>query len=399
MIKRIHCLLIVFILAVFTAQSGMSACASGQPEQETLPVLKTSLPGEEVNTVTAPSYILTEMQTGTVLFEKNADEKFCSAHFNKLMTLLLLAERIKGGKVKSSDVFAATDKANAQKDPQIWLDRGEKITVDELIKAVTVGNANDAAVTIAENVCGSEEKFVAAMNEKAKKLGMNSTVYKDSTGVSKDNSTTPRDLSKLCSELRKYDYLTPYMKTWLITVRNGKAELVNSNRLVRNYSGITGMKAISSKDSGSCGCITAIKGKMELCAVVVGCSDNDKRDSDVKKLLKSGAESYQMYSPSVPQELLKNIPVTGGESLECKVMLENVPLVVIKRGTAGELEEKTETVSMLKAPVKKGAVCATYSLEYKKNPVCTVNIVAKHNIEKMNWLCGVKKLLYNLIKL
>ena len=379
--------------------SVVTAFASGTPRGEELSVGKTLTPAERLDSVTSQNYILTEMQTGTVLYEKNADKKVYSAHFNKLMTLLLLAQRINSGKVKTTDLFTTTDKANSQGDPQIWLDKGEKISVDELIKSITVGNANDAAVTIAENICTGETKFVAEMNKLAVSLGMINTHFSDCTGVNKTNVTTARDLSRLCGELAKFEFLTPYLKTWLVNVRGTKAELVNSNRLVRTYSGITGMKACSSKESGCCGCVTADKSKLKLCAVVLECQDADKRDSDVKKLLKCGSESYQIYSPKIPDELLKNIPVTGGESLECELEVNKDTLVVIKRGTASELKEIAERAEKLEAPVSKGQVCATYTLEYDKKAVCTVDIVAKQDIDKMNWSCGVKKLLYNLIKL
>lgn len=359
---------------------------------------KEALP-EELGKVSAQSYILTEMQTGTVLYEKNADKKLCPGHFSKLMTLLLLVEQIESGKIAVSDLFTATDKANSQGDPQIWLDKGEKISVDELIKAVTVGNANDAAVTVAENICTGETKFVEKMNEKAKKLEMVNTAFRDSTGVDEANVTTARDLSRLCAELSKHEMLTPYLKTWLVNVRSGRAELVNQNRLVRNYPGITGMKAFSSKKDGSSGCITANKSKMQLCAIVLGCADNDKRDADIKTLMKCGAESFQLYSPQVPEELLKSIAVTGGESLECEVEVQGEPLVIIKRGSASELKVRTETTDLLEAPVSKGQICARFILEHDKKCVCTVNIVSRQNVRKMNWLCGVKKLLYNLIKL
>ena len=389
------CAVVISCLSGSASASGTANIPQNTPVQA---AVDEALP-QELETLCAQSYILTEMQTGTVLFEKNADKKVLSGHFNKLMTLLLLAESIDGGKTAVTDLFTATDRANAQGDPQIWLDKGEKMTVDELIKAITVGNANDAAVTIAENLCKGEAQFVEKMNGKAKALGMDNTVYKDSTGVDKGNITTARDLSKLCTELSKYGFLKPYLKTWLVNVRNGRAELVNSNRLVRNYQGITGMKAFSSKDCSSCGCITAGKSKMQLCAVVLGCADNDKRDADVKKLLKCAAESFQLYSPQVPKELLKNISVTGGESLECELEVQGEPLVIIKRGSASQLKSRANTTELLQAPVSKGQVCVEYILEYDKKCVCTVKIVAKNEIKKMSWVCGVKKLLYNLIKL
>lgn len=389
----------VLACAVMILQCASTAFASGIPQDDALPVGKTVSPQQELATVGSQTYILTEMKTGRVLYEKNADKKLYTSHFNKMMTLLLLAKKISEGKIGTADMFTTTDKANAQGDPQIWLDRGEKISVDELIKAITVGNANDAAVTIAENICASEENFVEKMNAEAKALGMKDTIFKDSTGVDKANVTTARDLSRLCAELAKYEFLTPYLKTWLVNVRGGKAELVNSNRLVRTYSGMTGMKACSSKESGSCGCITAEKSNMQLCAVVMECADNDKRDADIKKLLKCASEEYQLYKPTVAKEILESIPVTGGESLECELEVQGEPLVVINRGTASELVEKTQKAEQLKAPVAKGQVCAEITLEYDKKTVCTVNIIAKRDIKKMNWRCGVKKLLYNLIKL
>ncbi|MBQ8121312.1 MAG: D-alanyl-D-alanine carboxypeptidase [Ruminococcus sp.] len=400
MIKHITKLAVCACACVLMlVQTASSVFASGKTDESLQAAAEPLTVAQQLDSVTAPSYILVEMQTDTVLFEKGAQKQFYTSHLNKLMTLLLLAEDIQAGRVKTDDLFTATDRANEQGDPQIWLDKGEKISVDELIKAITVGNANDAAVTVAENLCASEKKFTAKMNEKAKALGMQNTVFKDCTGVDKANTTNVKDLSRLCKALSKYDFLVPYFKTWMVNVRSGKAELVNSNRLVRNYSGLSGVKACSSKESGSCGCVTAEKSKLQLCAVVLGCADNDKRDADVKKLLKCGAESFQLYRPQVPEELLENISVTGGEALECELEVQGEPLVIIKRGTSKQLKASWEKEEKLTAPVEKGKVCAQYTLEYEKKPVCTVCIVAKQKIKKMNWLCGVKKLLYNLIKL
>ena len=398
MIKAIlRKMFVVSLTLVLAFSCDVGVYASGGQNSDESQAVAAKLPQEELKTIGADSYILTEMKTGAVLFEKNADNKICSGHFNKLMVLLLLAREIDSGRVKAVDVFTATDNANAQKDPQIWLNRNEEITVDELIKAITVGNANDAAVTAAENLSDSLEKFVSLMNETADELGMKATVYVDCTGLAKENTTTARDLSVLCAELEKYEFLKPYFKTWMVNVRQGKAELVNSNRLVRNYSGITGMKAFASKEYGSCGCITAEKSRLQLCAVVIGCKDNDSRDADAKTLLKVGAQCYQLYSPEVPKEMLESIPVTHGQELECELELENKPVVVIKRGTSAELEKKTKREKTLEAPVEKGQVCAEYQLLYQGNSVCTVNIVSKRKVERMNWACGVKKLLYSLI--
>ena len=397
MIRSFSKLLICVAAVAFSVVQVSSAVSASGSSVQT--AAKTQTAAEQLETVSAPGYILSEMQTGTVLYEKNADSKIHQSHFAKLMTLLLLAEKLDKGELSKTDAFTVTDRANAQGDPQIWLDKGEEISVDELIKSITVGNANDAAVTIAENICSSESEFVNEMNVRAKQIGMENTHYSDSTGISKSNVTTARDLSRLCLELSRYDFLTPYLKTWLVNVRSGMAELVNSNRLVRNYKGITGMKACSAKDIRSCACVTAEKGGMKLCAVVIGCADNDKRDDDVKKLLKCGYEGFQLYSPEIPKELLQSIPVTHGEELECELKAECEPLVIIKRGTASELSAESKREEMLEAPVEQGRVCAVYSLYDDKKCVFTVNIVSANSVGKMNWPCAVKKLLYNLIKL
>lgn len=398
-IRKLVCCVTMAAALILCSADTVFASSGGEQTAAAQQASKNITPDEELQTISAQAYILTEMQTGKVLYEKDADKSIFSSHFNKLMTLLLLSEKIKNGSISVGDSFTATERANACNDPQIWLDKGEKITVDELIKSITVGNANDAAVTIAENISGNEESFVESMNKRSGALGMDHTVFKDPTGVNKANTTTPRDLSKLCAKLSKYEFLTPYLKTWLVKVRNAKAELVNSNRLVRNLPGITGMKACSSAENGSCGCVTVQSAGMKLCAVVVGCADSDKRDQDIKKLFKCGARSFQLYRPEIPGEMLENIPVTGGEKLECELEAENTPLVVIKRGTASQLEVRMSREQLIKAPVEKGQKYAEYTLCYEKDPVCTVDIVSKESIEVMNWWCGVKKLLYNLIKL
>lgn len=347
----------------------------------------------------ASSVIVTETSTGRVLFEKNSSEQRDCGHFAKLMVLLLAAEKIDSGDISLSDTATASAYANSRQGAQIWLDKGEKITVEELVKSVTVGNANDGCAALAEYVCGSEEDAVRLMNLRAESLGMTSTVYTDSTGTEEGNLTTAADTAVLCRELLKYRNMTEYLTCWLDNVRGGKAELVNLNRLVRTYKGVTGMKAWSGETAGSCTAVTAERGDMSVCAVLLGCLTNEDRDAEAKKLLDLSFQTYEVYTPEIPSGLKLKINIAGGTRLEGRLEIEGLEPVIIPRGAYRSVECVYTLEDSLSAPVKKGDKAGEIIYTMGEETVAKGNLVSAENINKMDLRCGFNKLLYNLLSL
>ena len=229
--------------------------------------------GEELE-VSAPAAVLMEAGTGQVLFEKNSHEVRACASITKVMTLCLTFEAMEQGKLSLEDQLSASAHAASMGGSDIWLKEGEQMSVDDLIKATVIMSANDAAVVLAENVAGSEEAFVARMNEKAAALGMKETTFKNCNGLDEEGHVTSAyDVALMSRELIKYEKIKDYTLTWMDSVRDGATQLVNTNKLIRSYKGITGLKTGTTSQAGSCITATAERGGLRLIACLLYTSD------------------------------------------------------------------------------------------------------------------------------
>ncbi|MBQ9375870.1 MAG: D-alanyl-D-alanine carboxypeptidase [Ruminococcus sp.] len=353
-----------------------------------------------MNNVTAKSAFVYEMSTGTVISEKNSTEKLTASHFAKLMTLLCAEERIDSGKLKLRDKVTVSANANSKGAPQIWLDVGEQISVDELIKSITVGNANDACAALAEKIGGTEQGFVQLMNKKAKDLGMVNTVFKDSTGISKDTVTTAYDLALLSSEILKHNAFITYYTTWMINVRGNAVELVSTNRLIRTYKGITGLKSCGSNDTGTSLIATAKRGDMSLCVVLLGCMDEDKKFAEAKELLNYAFENYEIYHPEVEKKAIEKVKIKGGEKLKAKVKIGNYKNIVIPKGTYSQIVSEIKRKYIINAPAEIGSIIG--KITYKDGDgkeILESKIVLDEKIDKNSLWFSYKRILLNLFKM
>lgn len=349
--------------------------------------------------VTADKYIIMEISSGDFLAGKNAQDKFPASHFTKLMTVLLVSDEIDKGKLSLDDTVTVSELANAQQGAQIWLDKGEKIAVSELLKAVTIGNANDACVALFQTLEQSEDKFVARMNKKARQLGMADTHYADATGLNENSVTTAQDTAILCAELSEKDYLIGYFTTWRDFVRGGKTELVNTNTLVKSYDGITGMKnCVSAKDINMTA-VTATRGDMSLACVAVGSASDESCTDDAQNMLDYGFTAFEIYIPEIDKELLKSIKVTHGESEKVKVTVSKPLRVAIKRGTSADLTVSASRKKSIEAPFSKGRSVGTITVKNGKNTVLDSKIIVCCDVEKMGVRCAFTKLLKALFEL
>ena len=354
--------------------------------------------------LTARSAVVTEMTTGRVLFEKEPQEQCECGHYAKLMVLLLTAEKIDSGELSMSDTSVVSEYANSQQGSQIWLDKGEKISVEELIKSVSAGNANDGCAALAEKVAGSADKAVELMNSRAKMLGMNGTVYTDCTGVGEGNVTTAKDTALLCSELAKEGILDKYhvqvIGVQIDAIERGEDRIeFNLNRLVRTYKGVTGMKAWGSEKAGSCIAATAEKGDMSVCVVLNGCDSQEDMNAEAKKLLNLAFDTYEIYTPELPEDMVKETVVCGGEELSVKLAPEGLYPIVIPRGTYRMVECDFTAEEKLDAPVKNGETAGEIRYTMGDEVILDGKIVACKEVKKMNFICGIKKLVYNLLSM
>lgn len=347
----------------------------------------------------AKEIIAVECSTGQVLMEKNSAQVCEISHLAKLMLVLLAAEKIESGELSLTDTVTVSAKANSMPAPQIWLDKNEKISVEELIKAITIGNANDAAVALAEHIFGSTDETVNEMNCKAKSLDMDSTTYADVCGLDDRTLSNASDTAKLAVQLVKCDILTHYFTSWIDNVRGGKAELVNLNRLVRTYKGITGMKACSSSVAGECSVVTAKRGDMEIAVVVLGCPERSQCDDIAKKLLDMCFDVYSLYTPEISEEMLEKIPVLLGEKSKVKVGFGNLPAVVVPKGSSESIDIRFEKEKELSSPVSKGQVCGKLVCRYGDEVIYSADLVAKSGVKRKNLSFCIEKLLFYLLKI
>lgn len=331
------------------------------------------------------SAILIDASTGTVLYEKNADVKLFPASVTKIMTLLLVFEAIEEGKLNYDDIIATSENAASMGGSQIFLEPGEKMSVMDLIKSVVIASANDAALTLAEHVMGSEEEFVNAMNEKAELLGMKNTNFENVTGLD-DNTdshlTTARDIAIMSRELLKYEKISEFTTIWMDTIRNGQFGLTNTNRLIRFYKGITGLKTGSTSKAGFCISASAKRNDTHLIGVIMGAESSDLRNASVAKLLDFGFANYSTYT----NDFFKTGKVTvyGGKSDFVETSSKKFEALVNK-GNEKRIDYKIELNEYVDAPVKKGDVVGKviYLLDGVKigeNPV-----VCDYEVEKIEF--------------
>lgn len=325
--KKITSLFIVFII-IFAA-----------------PIAK----AKEPVTIDSPSAILIEKNSGTVIFEKNADDKLKPASVTKIMTLILIMEAIDSGQISYDDIVTASKNATSMGGSQVYLKENEKMSVDEMLKCITVASANDACVAMAEFICGSVESFVTKMNEKASSLGMNSTNFENCTGLDSENHyTTARDIAKMSQELLKYDKIKEYTTIWTDSIRNGEFGLTNTNKLIRFYKYATGLKTGYTSESKYCISATAEKDKMELISVIMASESSSKRNEEAKKLLEYGFNNYTLYNENYT---IENVKIDKGKNEYITPVVTDTNSFIIKKSDINSVEIKIEIDKVLQAPV------------------------------------------------
>jgi D-alanyl-D-alanine carboxypeptidase (penicillin-binding protein 5/6) len=343
--------------------------------------------------VAAPSALLMEKETGTVLFAKDEHAKLEPASVTKVMTLLLVMEAIDQGRMHYDDMVTGSAHACSMGGSQIWLKEGEQMSVDDMLKAVCVVSANDCAVALAEQVAGSEETFVERMNARAKELGMTDTCFKNATGLpAEGHMTSAHDIALMSRELiLKHPDIRKYTTIWMDTLRNGASGLVNTNKLVRFYPGTTGLKTGSTSSAGYCISATAEKDGMELIAVIMKDASPTQRLEDAKTLLNYGFSTYALVKAGISQAL-PPIPVELGEQATVQPVPKSSSLL-LKKEQAANLKEKTELADHVPAPVKKGDRLGTLTVVSGEETVAEIPILAGENVARVTWSQMARKLL------
>ena len=336
--------------------------------------------------VEAPSALLMEKATGTVLFAKDEHAKLEPASVTKVMTLLLTMEAIDAGTLHYDDIITASAHACSMGGSQIWLEENEQMTVDDMLKAVCVVSANDCAVALAEAVAGSEEAFVDRMNQRAAELGMADTTFKNATGLpAEGHVTSAYDIAIMSRELiLNHPDIRQYTTIWMDTLRDGASSLVNTNRLVRYYEGATGLKTGSTDSALYCLSATAERDGMELIAVIMKGSTSAQRFEDAQALLNYGFATYTLASV-VPQTPLAPVPVALGTQATVQPVLGEGTELLVEKAQAGSLTQTVELAESAEAPVAVGDPLGTLTVTCGEETIAQIPILAGEEVPRITF--------------
>ena len=363
----------------------------------TIPTLSAGALSEDE--ISAPAAILMDANSGKILFEKNAHEQRPCASITKVMTLTLVLEAVDSGKIHMDDVVTTSAHAASMGGSDIWLEEGEQMTVDEMIKATAVASANDAAVALAEFVSGSEDDFVTAMNEKAKSLGMKETVFKNCNGLDEEGHVTSAyDVAVMSRELMKHQQIFDYTSIWLDSLRGGETQIVNTNKLLKSYNGITGLKTGTTGDAGSCISATAERDGLSLIGVVLGCDSGKARFKDAAALLDYGFANYQTKKLTLSEEL-KPLAVEGGMQGEVGLSCDDASYLTVPKGEGEGIEESVDIPESVKAPIKKGDVVGKVRYLSDGEEIAAFDVVADEDIEEKSFGSIFLFLLRSMVKM
>lgn len=304
------------------------------------------------------SSILMCIDTKEIIKESNAYEHLSPASVTKIMSILLILEALKSGQIKLDDMVSASENAVSMGGSQIWLEVGEQMSVNDLLKAVIIASANDACVLLGEYIAGSDTAFIDMMNDRAKELGLSNTHFENCTGL--DDSVTNHyscayDLAVIACEVMKHKLVTDYSTVWLDSLRGGKTELNNTNKLINKYNGLTGLKTGTTSNAGFCLCATATRDGLSLVSVVLGADTSEDRFKLSSELLDYGFANYKLAQIKTDKNKITPVKIKNGFVKSIVPVLDNGNSILVKKNS-GELTYKYKIQNEVSAPVKKGDI-------------------------------------------
>ena len=337
----------------------------------------------------APSCLLMDAATGTVLYEQNADEQLAPASVTKIMTLLLVMEAIDRGQLGWDDMITASAAAAAKGGSQVYLEENEQMSLRDMVKCVVVSSANDCAAALAEAVAGSESGFVDQMNQRAQELGMENTHFANCTGLDDEagadvHYTTSRDIAIMSRELLKHDAIREFTTIWMDTIRDGTFGLSNTNKLVRFYPGATGLKTGYTKGAGYCMSATAEKEGMELIAVVMHCETSTDRFESAKALLEYGFANYTLLDPVGDAEI-PEVEVVLGEQAAVRPVPGDAEPLLLEKAKAGNVTREVTVDTSVSAPVEQGQTLGTLTVKSGETVLGEIPLVAEAAVPRLTW--------------
>ena len=343
------------------------------------------------------SAILIEQTTGQILYSYNSHEKLRPASVTKIMSILLIMDAISSGKINYNTQIPCSENAASMGGSQIWLDTTESLSAEEMLKAICVVSANDCVVAMAEYLGGTEENFVKMMNQKAKELGMNDTCFKNCHGIDEDgHETSSHDISLMSKELlNKYPEITKFTTIWNDSLRDGKSELVNTNKLVRNYGGCTGLKTGSTSLALFNLSASATREGLSLIAVVMKAPTSKLRFKNATSLLNYGFNNFEFTKFATKGEIVQSVKVTKGVKESVDIAFESDTGSIITKGNDANIDKQISLNKDISAPIFKGDILGTAEFSIDNKNISTVNLVATSDVVKFNILSISRKVLVN----
>lgn len=344
------------------------------------------------------SSILMCMDTGDVIKENNAYEHLSPASVTKIMSILLIMEAIDSGKIKLEDMVTAGENAVSKGGSQIWLEVGEQMSVNDLLKAVIISSANDACTLLGEYVAGSDTAFVDMMNDRVKKLGLKDSHFENCTGLDDDitnHYSCAYDLTIIAKEVMKYDLIKKYSTVWLDSLRGGETELNNTNKLINKYNGITGLKTGTTSNAGFCLCATATRDNMSLVSVVLGADTSDDRFNMSTQLLDFGFANYKLAEITLDQKQITPVKIENGRMKSITPVYNNTGCILVTKN-AGDFEYEYKIKESVKAPVRKNDTLGEVLVISNNEQVASVKLISDQNVKKINFSYIFNELMKNI---
>lgn len=331
----------------------------------------------------AKSAILMEESTGNILYESNPDERLPIASVTKVMTMLLIMEAVDSGKISLDDMVTVSENAMSYGGSTMFLETGEQLTVNDMLKGIAVASANDGCVAMAEHLAGSESAFVDMMNEKAKKLGMENTHFMNTNGLDEDDHySSARDVAIMSRELMKHETIFNYTSIWMDTLRGGKFQLANTNKLIRFYDGANGLKTGSTSKALCCLSAAAKRNDMQLIAVVLGAPTSAERFASAKSLLDYGFANYAVNTQITAGDEVQNIAVEKGVDKEVGVVAGDSCSTLVKKGQEDNITKEIKIDETITAPIEAGQKIGTMTISRDGEVIADIDLNASSAVEK-----------------
>lgn len=386
--KRAVTLLLCLMLAALSILRGFTASAA-----EFTPATTADFD------VPCAAAILVDEDSGTVLYEKNADARRPIASITKVMTLLLTFEALEAGKISPDDFVPVSEHAYHMGGSQIWLEPGEEMTLNDMLKAICISSANDAAVAVAEYVGGSEPAFAEMMNARAAELGMTNTHFVNACGLDEpEHLSTARDVAVMSREmLLHHTEVRDYCSIWMDTLRGGATQLVNTNKLLKSYSGITGLKTGTTGKAGVCISASAERDGLRLIAVVLGAASGKERFQAASTLLDYGFSHFESAAAELPADAPLSLPVERGTAESVALTYTAPERCLMPKGESGTLQIALDLPQKLAAPIRAGETVGTVKISNGSAELASYPVTAAQDVDALSFTYCLHRLAEGLL--